>query len=140
MLLRCCLIRCCLHIIVNILSQTLYLVYLYPCLGLGLFMSYLCGLFFIFSLIFIVINHITSFKQAYLILNIFLVYLLSFLDDSVDEESKQFSNGKNSASRCCQFQPGVAYKIVAYKKSMYLLCNLLLTISTIRFYFLLCTV
>ena len=88
MLLRCCLIRCCLHIIVNILSQTLYLVYLYPCLGLGLFMSYLCGLFFIFSLIFIVINHITSFKQAYLILNIFLLYLLLFLDDSVDEESE----------------------------------------------------
>ena len=44
----------------------LYLVYLCPCLGLSLLMSYLYALFFIFSLISIVINHITSLKQTHL--------------------------------------------------------------------------
>ena len=52
-LLRCCLI----HIIIIILRQTLYFLYLCPCLSLRLFMSYLCNLFFISSLILIVINH-----------------------------------------------------------------------------------
>ena len=50
-------------------------------------MSYLFYLFFIFSLIFIAINHITSLKQ----LNFFyafLEHLPLFLDDNVDEESK----------------------------------------------------
>ena len=60
MLLSCCLI----HIAIIILSHILYLVYLYPCLDLGLFMSYLCDLFFIPGLIFISINHISSFKQT----------------------------------------------------------------------------
>ena len=46
MLLRCFLI----HKTIIILRRNLYLVYLCPCLGLGLFMSYLCNLFFIFSL------------------------------------------------------------------------------------------
>ena len=46
-------------------------------------MFYLCDLFFIFSLIFIVISHITLFKYTY----IFLEYLL-FLDDKVYEESE----------------------------------------------------
>ena len=45
MLLSCCLI----HIAIIILSHILYLVYLYPCLDLGLFMSYLCDLFIYFS-------------------------------------------------------------------------------------------
>ena len=40
----------------------------------------LCDLFFIFSLIFIVINHMTSFKQAYLFFVHVLEYLLLFLD------------------------------------------------------------
>ena len=56
------------------------------CVGLGLFMSYLCDIFFIFSLIFIIIYHMTSFKQTYLFLVHFLEYLLLFLDDNVDEE------------------------------------------------------
>ena len=47
-------------------------------------MFYLCDLFFIFSLIFIVISHITLFKYTY----IFLEYLLLFLDDKVYEESE----------------------------------------------------
>ena len=62
MLLTCCLI----HIIIIILGHILYLVYLCPCPGLGLFMSCLCDLFFISSLIFIAINRITSFKQMHL--------------------------------------------------------------------------
>ena len=43
--------------------------------------------FFIFSLIFIVIKYITSFKQAYLFF-VPLKYLLLFLDDNMDEESE----------------------------------------------------
>ena len=53
MLFRCCLI----HATIIILRYNLCLVYLYPCLGLGPFMSYICDLFLIFSLVFIVINH-----------------------------------------------------------------------------------
>ena len=50
----------------------------------------LCNLFFIFSLIFIVINHIASFKQMYLFFVQFLEYLLLFEDENVDEESQYF--------------------------------------------------
>ena len=68
---RCCLtfswielqmlVRCYLmHITTIILWPILYLVYLCPCLGLGLFMSYIFGLFFIFSLIFFLFNHIIT--------------------------------------------------------------------------------
>ena len=53
-----------------------------------LFNLYICDLFFIFSLIFIVINHMTSLKQSYLFFVHFLEYLLIFLDDNVDEESE----------------------------------------------------
>ena len=41
----------------------LNLIYLCPCLGLGQFLLYLCDLFFIFSPIFIVINHITPLSK-----------------------------------------------------------------------------
>ena len=51
-------------------------------------MSYLCILFFIFSLIFIVINHVISLKQKHFFFVHFLEYLLLFLDDNVDEESE----------------------------------------------------
>ena len=57
MLLRCCLT----HLTVIMLRHILYLVDLSLCLGLGLFMSYLCQLCFIFSLIFIVIDHAHGF-------------------------------------------------------------------------------
>ena len=43
---------------------------------------------FIFSLIFIVINHITSFRQTYLFFVHFLEYLLLFLGDDVGEKSE----------------------------------------------------
>ena len=49
---------CLIHITIIMLRDILYLVYLCLCLGLGLFMSHLCDLCFIFSFIFIIINHI----------------------------------------------------------------------------------
>ena len=58
-LLRFCLI----HITVIVLRHILYLVYLCSCLGPGLFKSHL---YFIFTLMFSVINYVTSFKQTYL--------------------------------------------------------------------------
>ena len=65
-----------------------YLVYLGSCLSLGLFMSYLCDLFFIFSLTFIVINSITSLKQTHLFFANILEYLDLLSDDNVDEEGE----------------------------------------------------
>ena len=90
-----------LNVTIIILRPILHLVYLRPCLGLGVFMSYLCILFLFFSLISIVINHITSLNQMYLFFCLFLEYLLLFLNDNVDEDGKWFSNSKNSASGCC---------------------------------------
>ena len=50
-------------------------------------MSNLCDLFFIFSLIFMMINHKTSFKERYLLFKFFfLEYHLLFLDHKMDEE------------------------------------------------------
>ena len=105
------------------MRHTLYLVYLCPCLSLYL-MLYLCNRFFIFSPIFIVINHITLFKQTYLYFAHLLEYFLLLLGDNVDEESQQFLNSKNSASVCCiafsyfsaNFSLSVAYESVAYKE------------------------
>ena len=51
-------------------------------------MSHIGDLFFIFSLIFIAINSITSLKQMYLFHAHFLDYLLLFLDENLNEESK----------------------------------------------------
>ena len=52
-------------------------------------MSYLCDLFFIFNLVFIVISHITSLKQEmHLVFVQFLEYHLLFLDDNVDEKGE----------------------------------------------------
>ena len=76
------------HITIIILRHILYLAYLCLCLGLGLFMSYLCDLFFIFSIAFIVINHITSSKQTYLFFVYFLENLVLFLVDNEYEESE----------------------------------------------------
>ena len=53
-------------------------------------MSYICDLFFNFSLIFIVINHINTFKQVFVFLYILLGYLQVLLDDNMDEESEYF--------------------------------------------------
>ena len=51
-------------------------------------MSYLCDLFFISSLTFIVIYHKASQKQTQLFLAHILEYLLLFLAENVDEESE----------------------------------------------------
>ena len=71
------------------------------CQRLGLFMSYLLDIFFIFSLIFFAINHISSFKYTYMFFAQFLEYLLFSLGDNVDEETTQFFNSKSSAPACC---------------------------------------
>ena len=81
MLLRCCLI----HISVIILRHFLYLLYLCPCLDLGLFLSYICDLFFIFIFIFIMINCISQEYRDTYSFDYFLRCVLSFLDD-MDEE------------------------------------------------------
>ena len=81
-------VRCCLiHIIIIIMRHILYLAYLCPCLCLGLFISYLCVLFFIFSLTFIVINHITLLRQTHLFFVPFLEHILLFFDDNEDEKA-----------------------------------------------------
>ena len=49
-------------------------------LDLGLFMSYLCDLFFIFIFIFIMINPIISCIQTHLVFCFFLEYVLLLLD------------------------------------------------------------
>ena len=90
MLLRSCLI----HITIIISRHILYLVYSCPCLGLGLFVLYLCDLFFFFSLIFIVSNHITSLKQMHLFFVQFLEYLPLFLDNNVDKKANNFQIAK----------------------------------------------
>ena len=60
MLLSCCLV----HVSIIILRQFLYLLYLCLFLDLGLFMSFLCNLFFISIFIFIMINCIISWIQT----------------------------------------------------------------------------
>ena len=80
------------------LRRFLSLLYLCPCLDLGLFMSYLCDIFFIFIFIFILINGMNTDtlvllpifqNMTLLILLIFyLFFRILFLDDNVDEECK----------------------------------------------------
>ena len=126
MLLRCSLI----HITITLLRQISYLVYLCPTLGLGLFILYLCDLFFIFSLIFIVINDITSFKQTYLLFVHFLEYLLLFLYDTVDEECEQFLKNRSSASGCC-----LAFACFFANFSLMFLIKMLLIKKSVDFVF-----
>ena len=121
MLLTCCLI----HILTTIiLQQILYLVCLYLSLGLDLFMPYLFDLFFIFSLLFVVINHIVSLKKT----NLFSAYISPIIFGWWRECRKQiiFKEQKISVwvllSLClifCQFQPSVAYKVLLIKKSVF---------------------
>ena len=85
MLLKCCVV----HLIIIILRTHFTFSIFMSMLGLDPFMSYLCDFLFIFSLIFIVINHINSFKQGYLFFVHFLEYLLLFLDDNVEDEESE---------------------------------------------------
>ena len=75
------------------------LVYVSPCLDVGLFMLYLFYLLFFFT--FIIINHIISLKQTNRHTCFFAYFCLNFT---------QFF---------CQFQRGRAYKSVAYTKKAY---------------------
>ena len=109
------------------LRYILYLAYLCSCLGLGLFMSYLCDLFFIISLIFIIMNHITSLKQTHLIFfcKFLKTYPIIFGQWQGWRRRIIFKYPKFSLrvllSFClsfCQFQFGVAYKSVAYIKKV----------------------
>ena len=96
------LLRCSLtHITIIMLRFILYFIYLYLWLGLGLFMPYLCDLFFIFNLLFIVINHKITWKQTNLFFAHISEYLLLVLDINVEEKSEYFFNSKSSASGCC---------------------------------------
>ena len=81
MLLRCCL----LYITIIILRNILYLVHLFPSPGLVLFMLYLCDPFFIFSLVFIIINYTVWLKQIHSFFCIFLEYLVFVLKDNMAE-------------------------------------------------------
>ena len=65
-------------------NETLFIfTILCPFLDLGLFMSYLCDLFFLFFSIFI--NNLMNTDMP-VFLAYFLEYVLLFLDDNVDEE------------------------------------------------------
>ena len=75
MLLRCCLI----NTGVIILRHFLCLLYLYPCLGLCLFLTYLCNVFFIFVFNCIMINCIISWIQIHLFFCLFFrIYHIGF--------------------------------------------------------------
>ena len=105
-------VNCCLSVAYYIEAMSYlelqYFACLSLCLCLGLFISYLCNILFIIIFIFITVNHIISLTQINLVFghvnqNFSLRVLLSF------------------CLFFCQFQPGVAYKSVAYKKSIYTL-------------------
>ena len=66
------------HTFYTEISNISYLVYLCPCLGLGLFMSYLCDVFFIFSLIFVIINHGASLNRRIRFLCVFRIFPIIF--------------------------------------------------------------
>ena len=97
MLLRCCLI----HIAITILRHILSWVYLCPCLAC--FHCHWHTWFFLH----------------------FLEYLLSILDDNMDDESEWFSNSKTSSSGCClawffaNVSLALLIKVLLRKKSMY---------------------
>ena len=125
MLLRCGLI----HITIIIMRHILCFVYLCQFSGLCLFLSYLCHLFFIFSLISIAINHITSLKQKDLFFFVcFAHFQNSFYYFWMTTRVKKMNNfqlyNESLTSGCCLaigyffslFQPSVAYKSVDCKK------------------------
>ena len=115
MLLRCCFI---------ILTYFFDLLYLCPCLNLGLVMSYLCGLFLIFILIFIMINRINLVNgDALVLLLIFLSMLYYFWVTTWMKNVNNFQIAKVSLKVLfsiflifCQFLPDVAFKKSVYKR------------------------
>ena len=117
-------LRCHLMHISNIKPRhSLYLLYLCPCPNVGLFMSYLCDLFFIFIFIYIDIALLLLFFK-----NIY--YVLLFSDDYADDKYEQFLNSEMSASGCClaftwffaNFSLTLLIKILLMKQA----CNILI--------------
>ena len=103
--------KCCLlHKIIIILRDILYLVQtqVYLC------RIYLCDLLLIFSLIFIVINHITSLSYYF--------WMITWVKKANNSQIAKVQPQSVLHSFClifCQFQPGVAYKSVVYKNNVY---------------------
>ena len=105
-------VNCCLSVAYYIEAMShlelQYFACLSLCLCLGLFISYLCNILFIIIFIYITVNHIISLTQK----NLFFGHAY-----------QNFSSGCCLAFAYffCQFQLGVAYKSVVYKKSIYTL-------------------
>ena len=108
------------------------MLYLCPCLALGVFRLYLCYLLFIFIFIFIIINRYFYLFSLLLICimntnTLYFAYFLEYVLLFPDGECEQFPNSKSSVSGCClvfpwyqyQFQLGLAYKNVTYKSVTY---------------------
>ena len=118
MLLRCCLIR-----------HFLYWLYLCPCLDLGLFMSHLCDMYVSISspfLLWLIVQsrgnrHTCSFAY-FLECSVIFRWLCGWRMWIISEQQKISLRVLHSICFIFyQFQPGVAYKSVAYKKeSIYL--------------------
>ena len=87
-----CFMKELIHISIIILRDFFYLLYMCPCLDQGLFMSYVCDLFFIFIFIFIMINQIILWINTRLLFCLFFRICPIILDDNVDEEWKKLSN------------------------------------------------
>ena len=121
MFLRCCLI----HMTIIILRHFICSIFMSMCRPRSAYTESLCSVFH-FQPHFHRMNHITSWKQTRLFFVHFLEYFLLFLEDKVDKKnliifkSQKFSLRVLLSFRLifCQFQPGVAYKSVAYKKSV----------------------
>ena len=105
--------------------NTSYLLYLCPCVQLGLFILYLCDLFFIFIFIFIMINRIILWIQTHLFFCLSFIicpyYLGLWRAWGMRIIFKcQKSSLKVLLSIClifCQFQLAIAYKSAGYKKA-----------------------
>ena len=83
---------CLIPITIITMRHILYLVYLRPCLCL--FLPCRCDLFFIFTLILIAVNHITSFQQTNLFFIHYLEYLLLFWEENIDVKVNNFHIAK----------------------------------------------
>ena len=76
-----------------------HLLYLSQCLDLGLFMSYLCDLYFMLIVIFIIINRMNT--DALVLLLIFQKISFYFWMITCMKNAYNVQIGKSSTSRCC---------------------------------------
>ena len=119
MLLRCCFIHTSISKLIH-----LCLLYLCSCLELGLFMPYLCDLFFIFIFIFIMINLKNKDTLAYFSESIscyfWMIRCMKNFNNFQIAIGQPYGVAKYLLNFFLPIQHGVAYKKVAYKKSVYL--------------------